>query len=134
MARATPLKVLIADDDEDILTLVKVALQAEKYDIVEARDGLEAVERARSEHPDLILLDVEMPRLNGLAACRDLRSDPSLSNVPIIMLTSRSSEKDIVRGFEDGAHDYITKPFSLSHLRARIKTWLLRSGHATDGD
>ncbi|MBM3461355.1 MAG: response regulator [Armatimonadetes bacterium] len=127
-----PIKVLIADDDEDILNLVKVALLAEKYEIVLARNGSEAVDRAREEQPNLILMDVEMPRMSGLEACRALRADPGLKSVPVIMLTSRSSEKDIMRGFQDGAHDYITKPFSLSHLRARVRIWLLRSGQVPE--
>lgn len=132
MARTQPLKVLVADDDEDILQLVRVALQAEKYEILIARDGEEAVTRALTQHPDLILLDVEMPLKNGLEACQALRADPHASDIPIIMLTSRGTERDIVRGFEGGAHDYITKPFSISHLRARVKTWLLRSGRASE--
>src|SRR2546421_695296 len=113
MTRNSPLKVLVADDDNDILNLVKVALLAEKYEIILAHDGQEAVELARVHLPNLILLDVEMSRKTGLEACKILRSDPQMSEVPVIMLTSRSSEKDIVKGFEGGAHDYITKPFSL---------------------
>lgn len=127
MARNSPLKILVADDDEGILTMVASALQPENYEIILARDGLEAVERAFQEHPDLILLDVEMPNKDGLEACRQLRSDPSTRDVPVIMLTSRSTEKDLLKGFNEGAHDYITKPFSIAHLRTRVKTWLLRA-------
>jgi DNA-binding response OmpR family regulator len=122
-----PLKILVADDDEDILNMIRTALLPENYAIVVARDGVEAFEMARAERPDLIVLDIEMPRRNGYETCRLLRADPLTQKVPIIMLTSRSSEKDIVEGFEGGAQDYITKPFSLAHLRARVRTWLLRA-------
>jgi len=129
MARRGCLRVLIADDDDDILRMIQVALMDEQYEFIVAHDGTEAVALARSQRPHLILMDIEMPRCDGFEACRTLRADAQLHDVPIIMLTSRTSEKDILRGFADGAYDYITKPFSLMHLRTRVKTWLLRAGH-----
>ena len=127
MSNKPSLKILIADDDEAILNMIRMALLPDEYDIVVAHDGVDAVEKAREARPDLIVLDVEMPRQNGYEACRLLRSDPLTSHAPVIMLTSRSSESDILEGFEGGAQDYITKPFSLAHLRARVRTWLLRT-------
>lgn len=127
MSNKPSLKILVADDDEAILNLICMALLPEQYDIIVAHDGVEALERAREERPDLIVLDVEMPRRNGFETCRLLRADPLTAHAPVIMLTSRSSESDILEGFEGGAQDYITKPFSLAHLRARVRTWLLRA-------
>jgi len=121
------LKVLIADDDDALLNLIRMALMPDEYDIVLAHDGVEAFELARVERPDLVVLDVEMPRQNGFETCRLLRGDPLTRHAPVIMLTSRSSERDIVQGFEGGAQDYITKPFSLAHLRARVRTWIMRA-------
>jgi DNA-binding response OmpR family regulator len=134
MARNAPPRVLVADDDDDILSMVQNALLPEHYDIVLARDGQEAVKVARDKTPDLILMDVEMPHMDGLEATRVLRTDDQTRHVPIIMLTSRVSERDILQGFEGGAHDYITKPFSIAHLRARVKTWLLRAEEEGTGD
>lgn len=127
MAPNSVLKILVADDDEDILTMIRAALLPENYQIAVARDGVEALEAARRDRPDLIVLDIEMPRMNGYDTCKALRADPLTQTVPVIMLTSRSREQDIVEGFEGGAQDYITKPFSLAHLRARVRTWLLRA-------
>lgn len=127
MSQNPPLKILVADDDEDILNMVRTALLPERYEIVVARNGIEAFEMACRERPDLIVLDIEMPLRNGLETCRMLRADPQTQHAPVIMLTSRASENDIVEGFEGGAQDYITKPFSLAHLRARVRTWLLRA-------
>lgn len=132
MTPRSPLKILVADDDEDILNLIRSALLPENYSILVARDGIEALDVARVERPDLIVLDIEMPGRNGYEACRLLRSDPLTHHAPIIMLTSRSSERDIVEGFEGGAQDYITKPFSLAHLRARVRTWLLRAENSAE--
>lgn len=131
MGRAS-LKILVADDDDGLLNLIRMTLLPEAYEIVLAHDGLEAVEVAREVRPDLIVLDVEMPRLNGFEACRQLRADPRTRHAPVILLTSRGSENDIREGFEGGAQDYITKPFSLAHLRARVRTWLLRAESAED--
>ncbi|MHB2015731.1 MAG: response regulator [Candidatus Xenobia bacterium] len=128
MGDAQPMKILVADDDAEMRELIRHALSGENYQLIVARDGSEAIRLAQTEHPHLIILDVEMPTLDGFKACRMLRSDPQTGSVPIIMLTSRSGEQDIVRGFERGANDYITKPFSIGTLRAKIKTWLLRSG------
>ena len=102
MNHASPFKILVADDDEELLALVRHALLSESYEVLVARDGLEAVQQAFAHVPDLVLLDVEMPGADGFEACRRLRSDPRTRRVPIIMLTSRGTEKDILQGFEGG--------------------------------
>lgn len=132
MNHASPFKILVADDDEELLALVRHALLSESYEVLVARDGLEAVQQAFAHVPDLVLLDVEMPGADGFEACRRLRSDPRTRRVPIIMLTSRGTEKDILQGFEGGAQDYVTKPFGIAHLRTRIKMWLLRGASPAD--
>ncbi len=116
-------KILVVDDEPQIRRTLRATLSAEGYVIVEAADGEAALAEFRRERPDLVLLDMNMPVLDGLATCRDLRAG---SNVPIIMLTVRSSEKDKVRSLDAGADDYVTKPFSMEELLARIRAALRR--------
>jgi two-component system KDP operon response regulator KdpE len=118
-------KILVVDDEPQIRRVMRTALSAEGYTVVDARDGAEGVEKARDERPDLILLDMNMPVLDGLAACREIRSG---SQVPIIMLTVRSAEKDKVRALDAGADDYVVKPFGIQELLARVRALLRRSG------
>ena len=110
--------ILVVDDEKTIRDLLNVNLTKEGYNVIEAADGLEAVEKAREEKPDLILLDIMLPKLDGLSVCKRIKST---MNVPILMLTAKDGELDKVVGLELGADDYITKPFSVRELIARIK-------------
>jgi DNA-binding response OmpR family regulator len=124
-ARERPL-VLAADDDEDILGLVSFRLERSGYTVVQARDGEAALELAVNELPDLAVLDVMMPKLDGFEVTRRLRADAATSRIPIILLTARAQDADVQRGFEAGADDYIRKPFSPDELRARVQAILGR--------
>jgi DNA-binding response OmpR family regulator len=118
--------VLAADDDEDILGLISFRLERSGYTVLEARDGEEALELAVRELPDLAVLDVMMPKLDGFELTRRLRAEPATSRMPIILLTARTQDADIHRGFDAGADDYIRKPFSPDELRARVQAILGR--------
>ncbi|MGH9704331.1 MAG: response regulator transcription factor [Candidatus Acidiferrales bacterium] len=114
----------MADDEPQIRRVMRTVLSAQGYTVWEAHDGEEALEMLRNERADLILLDVNMPRLDGLAACREIRRG---SDVPIIMLTVRNSEQDKVAALDAGADDYVVKPFGVEELLARIRAALRRS-------
>ena len=114
-------KIVIADDEEHLGYMVKFKLERAGFEVVWKLDGHQALEAVRSERPDLVLLDIMMPGLTGFEVLETLKKDASLKNIPVIMLTARSQEGDIVRGFEQGAADYIVKPFRLAELVARIK-------------
>ena len=116
-------KVLIADDDPNVHQSLSAYFRREGYQIVSAYDGERTIELARREHPDMILLDIMMPKMDGLMVCREIRRE---SNVPIIMLTAKSEEFDKLLGLELGADDYVTKPFSPREVLARVKTVLRR--------
>jgi DNA-binding response OmpR family regulator len=118
--------VLAADDDEDILQLIVFRLERSGYTVLQARDGAEALELARSSNPDLAVLDVMMPKMDGFDLTRQLREEEATSKMPIILLTARTQEADIQRGFDVGADDYIRKPFSPQELRARVQAILGR--------
>jgi two-component system KDP operon response regulator KdpE len=120
--------ILVVDDEPQIRRVMRATLTAQGYTIVEARDGQEALEKLRSERPDLVLLDMNMPVMDGLEACREIRRD---SEVPVIMLTVRSAEKDKVRALDAGADDYIVKPFGIQELLARIRAVLRRVSNET---
>ena len=119
--------VLVADDDPDILDLVTFRLDRAGYEVVQARDGQEALDAALERTPDLCVLDVMMPRLDGYEVTRRLRQESATRSVPIILLTARAQEADVQRGFESGATDYVKKPFSPQELRARVEALLARS-------
>jgi DNA-binding response OmpR family regulator len=123
--RAQPI-VLAADDDEDILELIVFRLERSGYTVLQARDGAEALELARRSRPDLAVLDVMMPKLDGFELTRRLREDESTSKMPIILLTARTQEADVERGFDAGADDYLRKPFSPQELRSRVEAILGR--------
>ena len=110
--------ILIVEDEKNIVDILRFNLQREGYDTLEAYDGEDGLEKARSGKPDLILLDVMLPRMNGFDVCRALRGEGS--NVPVVILTAREEETDKVLGLEIGADDYITKPFSMRELIARV--------------
>lgn len=120
-------KLLIVDEEIDASTALKVALEAEGYNVIVAQDGFEGIEKARTENPDVILLDIMMPGMDGFEVCKRLKSDPSSADIPVIMLTAKGEIEDKVEGLELGADDYVTKPFNLKELKARIKTVLRRS-------
>lgn len=117
-------KVLVVDDERPIVDILKINLQKEGYAVFEAYDGEEAVSKAMSVEPDLILLDVMLPKLDGFSVCKKIREK---SSVPILMLTAREEELDKVLGLELGADDYITKPFSVRELMARVKANMRRN-------
>ncbi len=123
MARAD---VLLVEDEEEILELVAYNLGKEGYAVRRAESGETALRQAKSQPPDLILLDLMLPGIDGLEVCKSLKGDSATRHIPIIMLTARSEEADIVTGLELGADDYITKPFSRRVLLARIKAVLRR--------
>jgi DNA-binding response OmpR family regulator len=117
---STQAKVLVADDEPHLLRLVKFRLEREGYEVLTAVDGDSALEMARTEQPDLCVLDVMMPKRSGFDVLRELRSDDSCSGMKVIMLTARAQDRDVDVGFSLGADDYITKPFSPQELRVRI--------------
>jgi DNA-binding response OmpR family regulator len=118
--------ILVADDDPDILTLVSFRLERAGYDVVAATNGEEAVQIAHHRRPDLAILDVMMPRLDGYEATRELRKHEETSRIPVILLTARVQEDDVTRGFDAGADDYVKKPFSPQELGARVQAVLGR--------
>jgi DNA-binding response OmpR family regulator len=118
--------VLIADDDPDILALVSFRLERAGYEVVQARNGEEAVQVALARRPDLAVIDVMMPRIDGYEATRQLRQQEETSRMPIILLTARVQEEDIARGFDAGADDYVRKPFSPQELSSRVQAALGR--------
>ena len=119
------MKILVVDDEKVLVKGIKFNLESEGYQVETGYDGEEAVELARSGNFDLIILDLMMPKIDGLQACMRIRE---FSNVPIIMLTARSEDADKIIGFECGADDYVTKPFNILELRARIRALLRRAG------
>lgn len=119
-------RILLAEDEPDMVVGLRDNLQFEGYEVIVAQDGDEAIAKAKAERPDLIMLDVMMPKRDGLDVCREIRE--AGFTVPILMLTAKSQEIDIVRGLEAGADDYVTKPFSVRELLARIKAALRRTG------
>ena len=118
------MKILVVDDEKLLVKGIRFNLENEGYDVITGSDGMEAVELAGRENPDLIVLDLMMPRLDGLEACGKIRE---FSDVPIIMLTAKADDMDKLMGFEHGADDYLTKPFNILELKARIKALLRRS-------
>ena len=123
-------KVLVVDDEENIRMLVKFNLEKAGYEVLEASDGNKAIETAVNSTPDIVILDLMLPGIDGLEVCRNLKRHPRTAALPIIMLTAKSDEIDRVIGLELGADDYMTKPFSQRELVARIKAVLRRSNVA----
>jgi two-component system alkaline phosphatase synthesis response regulator PhoP len=121
------LKILIVDDEKDIVDLVAYNLEKEGYETLKALDGEKALQLVRTKTPDLVVLDLMLPGIQGLEVCKRIRKDPETASIPIIMLTAKGAEIDKIVGLEVGADDYITKPFSVKELLARIKAVLRRS-------
>jgi DNA-binding response OmpR family regulator len=116
--------ILTADDDPQLLRLVARNLQFEGYDVISASDGQQALEQIEAQRPDLVLLDVMMPKMDGFTVCRNVRE---FSTVPIIIVTARGQDQDKIRGLDLGADDYLTKPFSVEELLARVRAVLRRA-------
>jgi DNA-binding response OmpR family regulator len=121
-------KILVAEDEPDIRGLIKFSLEFVGLEVVEATDGLDAVEKALQEIPDLILLDVRMPKLNGYEACEKLKEYDSTRNIPVAFLSARGQEEEIRHGLELGAAEYILKPFAPDQLQQRVLSMLDREG------
>ncbi|MDK1029033.1 MAG: response regulator [Anaerolineae bacterium] len=121
-------KILIAEDEPDIRELVAFILQFAGYDVVTGTNGEEAVQLAKSESPDLILLDVRMPRMTGYDACRQIKADPNLKNVPVVFLSAKGQEAEVQDGMEAGAEEYLLKPFAPDHLTERVRSILAKYG------
>lgn len=117
-------KILLVDDSNTVLLLHKMTLKSTGYELLVAHDGEEAVVRARDEVPDLILMDVVMPRMNGIEACRRIREQDATRHVPIIMVTTRGEPTNVEMGFQAGCSEYLTKPFDGRELMACIRSYL----------
>jgi two-component system, OmpR family, phosphate regulon response regulator PhoB len=126
--------VLVAEDEGALITLLRYNLEREGYRVLEAQNGEEALLIANEENPDVVLLDWMLPQLSGIEVCRRLRGRQETRNVPIIMLTARGEETDRIRGLDTGADDYITKPFSMTELLARLRAVVRRVRPALAGD
>ena len=121
-------KVLVAEDEPDIRGLIVFSLQYAGYEVIEALNGKEAIKLAESEQPDLILLDVRMPKMNGYEACAVLKAQETTRKIPVVFLSARGQETEIKRGLELGAEEYILKPFAPDELNQRVGGMLERLG------
>jgi two-component system, OmpR family, response regulator MtrA len=121
-------KIVVADDDVDVRMLVALKLRHSGYDVVDVGDGAAAVEACRNERPDLVVLDLMMPVMSGLEACRTIKADPGLADVPVVLLTARAQNTDVDAGLAVGADAYVTKPFSPKELAARVESLLGGTG------
>jgi DNA-binding response OmpR family regulator len=127
-----PGKILAADDDSAILKLLEVTLRRAGYEVITAADGREALAKARAETPDLLLLDVMMPHLDGFEALAQLRADPAIAGIPVIVLTAKRHDADLIHGIEAGAVSYLTKPFNPTELISLVQT-VMEEGKPADG-
>ncbi|TLY16767.1 MAG: response regulator transcription factor [Nitrospirae bacterium] len=126
MATAASKKILIVEDEKDILQLLKLYLEKEGFRTCTATTGLEGLKQLKNERPDLIILDLMLPEMDGLDVCKRIRGDRETSRIPMIMLTAKAEESDTIIGLELGADDYVTKPFSPKALTARVKAMFRR--------
>jgi DNA-binding response OmpR family regulator len=127
MPNESTVKVLVAEDDLDIRDLVVFRLERSGWEVIEAADGQQAIDLARERRPDVAVLDWMMPVKSGLEVVAELRSDPDLAGMPVLILSARAQEPDIVQGFTAGADDYLTKPFSPQELHHRVQALLART-------
>jgi len=127
MAPTAKTVILVADDEDAIVSMLRDALHGVDYDVVVAHNGEEALEQLRRRPPDLVLLDVQMPKMSGYDVCRQIKSDVFLRHIPVMLLTAQTGTTSKVTGLEQGADDYLTKPFEMEELMARIKTLLRRT-------
>ena len=121
-------RVLICDDDPLLLELMEFRLRAKGYEVIKAVDGAEALEKAQQDAPDVVVLDAMMPKADGLEVLARIKGDPALSDTPVIMLTARKGQKDIVSALDKGADDYLVKPFIPEELLARLARLIARTG------
>jgi two-component system alkaline phosphatase synthesis response regulator PhoP len=119
-------KVLVVDDEEYIQHILNFSFGAEGYDVVTAGDGEEGIKKAKSEKPDIIVLDIMMPKMDGYEACKRLKTDPHTKNIPVILLTAKGREVDRKLGSQAGADDYVVKPFSPGRLIERVEGMMKR--------
>lgn len=117
-------KILLVDDADTILMMERMILHKEPYELVTAKDGQEAIAKAESEHPDLILLDVVMPKMNGFEVCQRLRQNDTTKTIPIIMVTTRGEPENVETGYRDGCSDYVTKPINGLELLSKVRNYL----------
>jgi DNA-binding response OmpR family regulator len=129
-----PATVLVVDDDPVILKLLEVNFEMEGFEVVRAADGAEGLERARAVLPDIVILDVMMPRMTGYEVAKALRENEDTAHIPIIFVTARAQSQDVERGMELGVDDYVTKPFDPLDLIARVNTLLARSQAAAEAN
>lgn len=127
-------KVLVVDDERDLVDILAFNLRREQFDVLTAADGETAVEVARRDQPDLIILDLMLPGIGGLEVCRRLRGEPRTSQIPILMLTAKGEETDAVIGLSQGADDYVRKPFGVKELMARVAAHLRAQRRAAEDD
>ena len=120
MSTVPAAQVLVVDDDPVIQKLLQVNFEMEGYRVITASDGVEGLDRARSERPDIVILDVMMPKMNGLEVASALKGDPATSSIPIILLSAKAQEADVQAGRQTGAEDYVTKPFDPLELLERV--------------
>lgn len=126
-------RILIVEDEEAIVEIVSQALRRHGYETASASDGDAALDKAFSLRPDLVILDLMLPKMDGWEVCRRLKAEKQTASIPILMLTARRDERDVVEGLELGADDYMKKPFSLAELAARVKALLRRSASPEEG-
>jgi two-component system, OmpR family, alkaline phosphatase synthesis response regulator PhoP len=119
-----PKKILVVDDEVDLVETVRFPLEMEGFDVLVSYNGEDALSQARKEKPDLIILDLMLPKLDGYKVCRLLKFDERYKHIPILMLTAKTQEKDKVLGKETGADEYITKPFEMDYLMEKVKVYL----------
>jgi two-component system alkaline phosphatase synthesis response regulator PhoP len=119
-----PKKILIVDDEVDLVETVRFPLEMEGFNVLVSYNGEDALNKARKESPDLIILDLMLPKLDGYKVCRLLKFDEKYKHIPILMLTAKTQEKDKILGMETGADEYITKPFEMDDLLEKVKTYL----------
>jgi DNA-binding response OmpR family regulator len=117
-------KILVVDDQVDLVKTIQFALELEQYEVLVSYNGEDALNQARRENPDLILLDIMLPKLDGYKVCRLLKFDEQFKHIPILMLTAKTQEKDKILGVETGADEYITKPFDIDELIGKVKAYL----------
>ncbi|MAR50261.1 MAG: phosphate regulon transcriptional regulatory protein PhoB [Rhodobacteraceae bacterium] len=133
MSLANP-KILVVEDEPNQVELIEFNLNSEGYEVIVAQDGEEALDLAEEENPDLILLDWMLPKVSGIEVCRQLRRSKMTREIPIVMLTARSEESDKIRGLDIGADDYITKPYSIKELLARVRAAMRRPAASVISD
>ena len=124
-------RLVLAEDDADLALAMRDVLE-DDFSVEVAVDGTQAVRFARRDHPDVMVVDAKMPRMDGFEACRELRDDPETCDVPIIMVTASTDPETATAAFEAGATDYLAKPFSIAQLRSRARTLLLRQAHSDE--